>query len=236
MAHVIPQDQPVVILGGFLITDEAYQPLAEWIHALTGAPVRVVHATRLDWLLTNTGFGWTRLLQRVDSCVRDLQTTSSTERVTLIGHSSGGVMLRAYLSTEEFLGHHYNGAERCNRLITLGSPHQARRGTSLRLLVDRRFPGCTESSRVDYISVAGILDLTSEHASAFSRRTAATFYRQIGADPAAQGDGLVPLSAALLRDSRSVVLDDTAHGGFFGQPWYGSPERIGRWWSALEEG
>ena len=41
-------DQPVVILGGFLITDEAYLPMAEWIQRRIGAPVRIVHATRLD--------------------------------------------------------------------------------------------------------------------------------------------------------------------------------------------
>ena len=162
LALVISQNQPVVILGGFLITDEAYQPLADWIQASTESAVRIVHATRLDWLLTNSGFGWIRLLDRVDACVRDLQAASSTGRVTLIGHSSGGVMLRAYLSSEEFLGRHYNGAERCNRLITLGSPHQAQRGTPLRLLVDQRFPGCTETPRVDYVSVAGILDLSSD--------------------------------------------------------------------------
>ena len=62
-----------VILGGFLITDEAYQPMAEWIQQRSGAQVRVVHATRLDWLATSWGFGWIRLLDRVDACVWELQ-------------------------------------------------------------------------------------------------------------------------------------------------------------------
>ena len=87
-------DQPVVVLGGFLITVEAYDPLAEWIAARTGAPVKVVPVSRLDWLATSWGFGWTRLLDRVDAAVRELQGRSASSRVTLIGHSSGGVMLR----------------------------------------------------------------------------------------------------------------------------------------------
>ena len=225
--------QPVVILGGFLITDEAYRPLADWIHQATGAPVRIVPASRLDWLATSWGFGWCRLLDRVDSCVRELQCLSPTERVTLIGHSSGGVMLRPYLVNQTFLGHCFNGATRCNRLITLGSPHQAMRATPLRARVDRAFPGCPEADHVDYVAVAGRLDPLGSNASTFSTRTSARSYRQIMGDPDLEGDGLVPVQSALLRDARWIELSDTAHGGLFGQSWYGSTDRIDHWWSQL---
>ena len=225
--------QPVVILGGFLITDEAYRPLADWIHQATGAPVRIVHVSRLDWLTTSWGFGWCRLLDRVDSCVRELQRQSSTERVTLIGHSSGGVMLRPYLVDQPFLGRCFNGASRCNRLITLGSPHQAMRATPLRALVDRAFPGCPQADHVDYVAVAGRLDPLGSNASTFSARTSARSYRQIMGDPEVEGDGLVPVQSALLRDARWIELSDTAHGGLFGQSWYGSTDRIDHWWSQL---
>ena len=230
---MVASDQAVVILGGFLITDEAYSPLAEWIRANTGASVRVVHVSRIDWLATTWGFGWIRLLDRVDACVRELQAESSTHRVTLIGHSSGGVLLRAYLSDQTFLGRCYGGALRCNRLITLGSPHQARRATVLRALVDQRFPGCPHSDQVNYVSVAGRLDLTSANASGFSRRSAPKSYVQISGHPEGPGDGLVPVSSALLKDAVAVELDDTAHGGLFGTSWYGSTDRIELWWSAL---
>ncbi|MCB4395176.1 esterase [Synechococcus sp. HB1133] len=225
--------QPVVILGGFLITDEAYRPLADWIHQATGAPVRIVPASRLDWLATSWGFGWCRLLDRVDFCVRELQCQSPTERVTLIGHSSGGVMLRPYLVNQTFLGRCFNGATRCNRLITLGSPHQAMRATPLRARVDRAFPGCPEADHVDYVAVAGRLDPLGSNASTFSTRTSARSYRQIMGDPDLEGDGLVPVQSALLRDARWIELSDTAHGGLFGQSWYGSTDRIDHWWSQL---
>ena len=61
--------QPVVIFGGFLITEEAYRPLADWIHQATGAAVRIVPASKLDWLATSWGFGWVRLLDRVDTAM-----------------------------------------------------------------------------------------------------------------------------------------------------------------------
>ena len=66
-----------------------------------------------------------------------------------------------------------------------------------------------------------------------AHRSAARSYRQIMGDPDLQGDGLVPLSSALLRDARWIELADTAHGGLFGHSWYGSTDRIERWWSQL---
>ena len=118
-----------------------------------------------------------------------------------------------------------------NRLITLGSPHQGLRATPLRARVDRKFPGCPEADRVDYVAGAGRLDPLGANASSFSSRSAARSYRQIMGEPDLQGDGLVPLSSALRRDARWIELADTAHGGLFGQSWYGSTDRIERWWS-----
>ncbi len=222
--------QPVVILGGFLITDEAYGPMAEWLNVQGGIDVSVVHASRLDWLLTSSAWGWQRLLKRVDHCVRQARDRCGGAPVTLIGHSSGGVMLRLYLAEHGLEGASLNGQKLCNRLISLGSPHQAKRATRLRALVDRLHPGCASAPQVDYVSVAGRLDLSSAQASGFARRSAANSYRQIGAQPQDPGDGLVPVSSAWLKDSRLIELEATAHGGLFGQPWYGSLERVSQWW------
>ena len=222
--------QPVVILGGFLITDEAYGPMAEWLSAQGGIDVSVVHASRLDWLLTSSAWGWQRLLKRVDHCVRQARDRCGGAPVTLIGHSSGGVMLRLYLAEHGLEGASLNGQKLCNRLISLGSPHQAKRATRLRALVDRLHPGCAFAPEVDYVSVAGRLDLSSPQASDFARRSAANSYRQIGAQPEDPGDGLVPVNSAWLKDSRLIELEATAHGGLFGQPWYGSIERVSQWW------
>ena len=233
MTSVDPH-QPVVILGGFLITDEAYWPMAAWLMQHGVIDAQVVSVSRIDWLLTSWGFGWRRVLDRVDLLVQRLQAQSPTGRVTLIGHSSGGVMLRLYLSDHHFHGCSYRGAARCDRLISLGSPHQAVRATPLRAMVDRCFPGCFEHG-VDYVAIAGELDLEGSNASAFSRRSAANSYRSIAGSVDTKGDGLVPVNSALLRDARQLLLPDTAHGGFFGSIWYATPERLESWWKfALE--
>ena len=125
MTTVDPQ-QPVVILGGFLITEEAYEPMAQWLKGQGVRDVLVVPMSKLDWLLTAWGFGWRRVLDRVEAMVKQLHNHSPKGKVTLIGHSSGGVMMRLYLSDAPFQGRVYNGAKRCNRLVTLGSPHQVK--------------------------------------------------------------------------------------------------------------
>ena len=125
-------------------------------------------------------------------------------------------MLRLYLSDEAVVGRGYGGAARCDRLITLGSPHQAVRATPLRMMVDRRFPGCHEPG-VDYVAIAGEINLEGENASAFSRRSASGSYKSIAGEAELSGDGLVPVGSALLKGIRHLVQADTAHGGFLWQ-------------------
>jgi hypothetical protein len=186
--------------------------------------------TRLDWLLTTRRFGWGRVLDRVDAMVKQVQHQSPSGKATLTGHSSGGVMLRLYLSNEAFEGKVYAGSERCNRLITLGSPHQADRATTLRAMVDRRFPGCYESG-VDYVAIAGNLELCRENASALCRIGAKASYKRAINDDGFLGDGLVPVKSALLHGACSLIQNDTAHGGLFGDIWSASTQRVDEWWN-----
>ena len=83
------------------------------------------------------------------------------------------------------------------------------------------------------MSVVGRLDPLGSNVSSFSSRNAAQSYRQIIGDPGLEGDGLVPVRSALRLAARWVVLADMAHGGLFGQCWYGLTDRIERWWSQL---
>ena len=84
----VDPNQPVIILGGFLITEEAYEPMADWLIGQGVIDAEVVPVSRYDWLLTSWGFGWRRVLDRVGALVRELQSKSPTGRVTLIGHTS----------------------------------------------------------------------------------------------------------------------------------------------------
>jgi hypothetical protein len=104
----------------------------------------------------------------------------------------------------------------------------------LRALVDRELPGAFHGDQVRYVSVAGAvrLDPEAKEASDTARRLAPTAYRNSTGNPDDRGDGLVPVSGALLAGSRPVVLEGVAHGGAFGPRWYGSPGVVEQWWEA----
>ena len=220
--------QPVLILGGFLIDTEAYQPMGSWLEEQTQQPVQAVPAHRFDWLLTSWSFGWRRLLDRVALQAEALARDSSTGKITLVGHSSGGVMLRLFLADEPFAGRCYDGKRWANRLYSLGSPHTAVRATPLRAMVDRRYPGACFADAVHYVSVAGAL--APGHGTPLSQRMGPSSYRAISGRTDLEGDGLVPVQSALLAGSETITLENVAHAGAFGDRWYGSPEVVEQWW------
>ncbi len=87
-------DQPIVILGGFLINGSAYKEMTEYIKSRTNNKVVIVPVNKIEWLSTNWSFGWKIILDKVDNIVNELSNESSTNKVTLIGHSSGGMILK----------------------------------------------------------------------------------------------------------------------------------------------
>ncbi|MFN7899463.1 MAG: esterase/lipase family protein [Synechococcaceae cyanobacterium] len=224
--------QPIVILGGFLISPEAYGPMRSCLERLSGQPVRLVEVGKPLWGLSVFGVAWAWILDRVAATVEDLARVSPTGRVTLVGHSSGGIMLRLFLDGEPFHGRRYDGKALADTLVMLGSPHTAIKATPLRQMVQRRLPGAWFAERVRYLSVAGDLDLST--ASPLARRLAPTAYRNSTGRAEDRGDGLVPVASALLAGSTPLVLPGVAHAGAFGSSWYGSPEVVERWWVALQ--
>ena len=221
--------QPIVILGGFLINGSAYKEMKEYIKSRTNKKVVIVPITKIEWLSTNWSFGWKIILDKVERIVKELSNESSTNKVTLIGHSSGGMLLRLYLSDLLFSRKIYNGKNYANCLITLGSPNQAKRATYLRNFVSSRLPGSFYNPDVCYVSVAGELDLNGPIATKTSRRLSRSSYRALNGNAEVIGDGLVPKDSALLIGSKQVVMKETAHGKAFGKDWYGSKNKVEEW-------
>tara|TARA_Y100001968_G_C19429304_1_gene756101 strand:+ start:713 stop:1408 length:696 start_codon:yes stop_codon:yes gene_type:complete len=225
--------QPIIILGGFLIASKEYKELSTWLKLNIQKTVYIIPINKFEWLLTNWPFGWKNILDKLDSAIIKLQKESYSGKVTLIGHSSGGVMARLYLSDNNFYGRCYKGFERVNNLITLGSPHQAKKATKLRSMVDRIYPGSFYSKKVKYISIAGNIELNHPDITKFARRSAKISYRSICQEDNLPGDGLVPIKSALLNNAKHIILDNTSHSSLFGKNWYCSKQRIEQWWSKL---
>ena len=228
-------DQPIVILGGFLIDGSAYKEMTEYIKSRTNNKVVIVPVNKIEWLSTNWSFGWKLILDKVEKLVKELSNDSHTNKVTLIGHSSGGMILRLYLSDLLFSRKRYNGKDYSNCLITLGSPNQAKRATYLRNFVSSKLPGSFYSTDVNYISVAGELDLNGPIATKTSLRLSKSSYRALNGNGDVMGDGLVPRDSALLIGSKHVVIQETAHGKAFGKDWYGSTNKVEEWFDKLSE-
>tara|TARA_Y100001968_G_scaffold198783_1_gene182341 strand:+ start:1529 stop:2230 length:702 start_codon:yes stop_codon:yes gene_type:complete len=224
-------DQPIVILGGFLIEGTSYKEMAEYIKTRINNKVVIVPVNKLEWLSTNWSLGWKIILDKVEKIVTKLSKESSTNKVTLIGHSSGGMILRLYLSDLLFSRKIYNGKDYANCLITLGTPNQAKRATYLRNFVSSKLPGCYYSEDVNYISVAGELDLNGHIATKTSIKLSKSSYRALDGIGDVTGDGLVPRDSALLIGSKHIVMKETAHGKAFGKDWYGSRNKVEEWFN-----
>lgn len=218
-------------MGGFLITSEAYFQIKDFL-GNHNRKVYIVEVTRNDWLKSNTIKGWINILDKVQENVSKAISETQTKKIDFIGHSSGGIMLRLYLSDQLFEGIKYNGKLVTENLITLGSPNQALRATKLRKFVDEEYPG-SFFKQVNYISVGGMVDIQSKEASLITKFLARRSYESITGDFNCEGDGLVPLSSSLLAGSYQVTLPNTFHGGIFGKPWYGSPSKVNEWWGKI---
>ena len=129
---------------------------------------------------------------------------TKAKKIDLIGHSSGGIMLRLYLSNEPFKDAIYNGKSITRNLITLGSPHQAIRATKLRKYVDEKYPG-NFFKNINYVSVGGEIEINTKQTSILTKLIARDSYKSISGDRNATGDGLVPLSSSLLRNSQQII-------------------------------
>ena len=195
--------------------------------------VYIVDVTRSDWLKSNTLKGWINILDKVQQTVSQVIYETKTEKIDFIGHSSGGIMLRLYLSDQLFGGKKYSGKLITENLITLGSPNQALRATKLRKFVDKEYPG-NFFKDVNYISVGGTVDIRSKDASLITKVLASRSYESISGECNCEGDGLVPLSSSLLVGSYQVIIRDTFHGGKFGKSWYGSASRVSDWWRKIK--
>tara|TARA_Y100001933_G_scaffold217221_1_gene224688 strand:+ start:601 stop:1032 length:432 start_codon:yes stop_codon:yes gene_type:complete len=140
--------------------------------------------------------------------------------------------LRLYLASEPFNNAIFNGKTITDNLITLGSPHQAIKATALRKFVDEKYPG-NFFREINYISIGGEVKINSRQTSLLTKLIARNSYKSISGDKNANGDGLVPLSSSLLKNSQQIILPETVHGGIFGKNWYGSSSKVKEWWNRI---
>ena len=181
--------------------------------------------TPLDWALGYVrGFG--QLIFAVASTVDLALLESEAKKAILVGHSAGGLACRVYIGGDPpYGGRRYSGHRRVERLITLGTPHTVRGTKRLAPIarINDLFPGALHAG-LRYLSVAG--DAVDGASSEKIRKRYERFVEDGGVD----GDGVVPVEAAMLPGSENVIVDGVCHNRRLGR-WYGSDrDTVGRWW------
>jgi hypothetical protein len=235
----------VLLLGGFLTAPPFYRPMVTRLLARGVASVTVANVWTPDWLLASIrGLG--PILGRAEGALQRATAAAATSPASrgapllVIGHSAGGILARLLTSEAPFRGRRYAAADAMGAIVTLGSPHHLDpRGDLGRRLeavavrfADRTVPGAFHAPRVGYVAVASRA-VTGRPDGSGRERVAFRLYQALRPQPGVssiEGDGLVPVAAALLDGARHVILDDVVHGQAAGQPWYGTDRGLGGWW------
>jgi pimeloyl-ACP methyl ester carboxylesterase len=218
---------PIVIVGGATWWPGSYREFANMLREISGSEVHVAPITPLDWVLGYVrGFG--QLVFEVASTVDRALLESEAKRAVLVGHSAGGLACRVYIGGDPpYGGRRYSGHRRVERLITLGTPHAITDKERLAPFtrINELFPGALHAEAgLRYLSVAG--DAMDGASSPKARKR----YERFVEDGKVAGDGVVPVEAALLPGSESLVVDGLHHNRRLGR-WYGSDrETVERWW------
>jgi pimeloyl-ACP methyl ester carboxylesterase len=218
---------PIVIVGGATWWPSGYRDFANTLGEISGCEVHVVPITPMDWAIGYfRGFG--QLVFEVASTVDRALLESESKKAVLVGHSAGGLACRVYIGGDPpYGGRRYSGHRRVECLITLGTPHNVKDKARLSPIarVNDLFPGVLHADAgLRYLSVAG--DAVDGASSGKVRKR----YERFVEDGSVDGDGVVPVEAALLPGSERVVVDGVHHNRRLGL-WYGSDrETVGRWW------
>lgn len=235
----------VLLLGGFLTAPPFYRPLVRRLRARGAASVTVANVWTPDWLLAGF-FGLGPILRRADHALQRATAAAAASRASrgapllVVGHSAGGMVARLLTSDTPIGGRRSAAAEAMGAIVTLGTPHRvdARGDLGRRLnavavrLADRAVPGAFFAPRVGYLSVASRAVVGRPDGDGRAR-VAFRLYQGLRPRPGAtaiDGDGMVPVSAALLEGARHVILDDVVHGQGAGRPWYGTDRGLDGWW------
>ena len=243
-------NEPIVIVGGFGSHWRDYKLGAVVLQRISGRRVFIANIKRYTWPIANFT-SYTLLLELTHKAVVEAMRETGATHVTLIGHSAGGAIARAYLADDldgiETRRSHagrvkaFHGHERVSRFIALGSPLQVinnfeRERKPLRYIdwVHQRFPGAFFPG-VQYLSVYG---RAAEGKSSGLRheKVAYQYYQYLSGFGNQWGDGVVPNALSRVDGIPSLELEGMSHSPL-ATSWYLSDEAaIRRWWHYFDVG
>jgi len=238
-----PMDPTVLVIGGFLSSPPIYGPFRERLLERGARHVEIAQIWTPDWVLSVRRGGGAIATRAARALLKAVEVADGVP-LLVVGHSSGGVAARVLTATEPYEGRRFAGARRVGAIVSLGSPHSNAmeadttrwKGSGTATFANEHVPGAYWAPRVGYVSVASRWLAGREDGEQDGReKTARRFYEQVLEPPypaVIEGDGLIPVQAALLPGARHIVLDDVAHAPGARHRWYGSEDVIDAWWPA----
>jgi hypothetical protein len=231
------QKRENVILGGFLSRTHHYSPIKDRIERLSGQETRIVSIPWILWFGLSFPYGWIPILRRLEGAIVRFQKFSPDTKVTLIGHSIGGLFGLFYLLDPSFRRSHGKRRGTIDRLVTLGSPFTNRcrwlHGGSISRMIEKH-GGVNGIGRDVRITCVAGKDVLGKKDGTPSERRAYRIYESIGGEGKTWGDGIVPVSSALLPGTHSILLENVTHFSLGNRAWYGNPEVVSRWWEMIK--
>lgn len=224
---------PIVIVPGYGADASEYVGLKESLEYFGWncfiVPIRWHH-----WIPTIGGRPVTPILEKLGTTVQQVLKTTHSEKVHLVAHSAAGWICRIWLGSGVYCGTHYDCKHWVSSLVCLGTPHRSKQTLTRTNLdyVNNRFPDAFHS-HIQYVCVAG----TGCNNPRWWKRdewTAYISYRMTLGTHLCEGDGIIPLPCATLKDAWNIILDGVWHsprspGGL----WYGHPQVVSQWQHSL---
>ena len=222
---------PTVILPGFFASAKEYDDFQTNLNQLN-IPTVTVPLRKRDWLATVGGRSVVPIIQQLDRTVKNALNKFQVSRVNLIGHSAGGWIARIYLGEFPYDIHGdrnaiWNGRDRVNTLVTLGTPHVSKERWTKRNLdfVKNNYPGAFYED-VNYVCVAGKAIYGKRQLGSW---LAYNSYQLTCGTGNCWGDGITPVVAAHLEGANNITLENVRHSPAASEIWYGSREIIKSW-------
>ena len=237
----------VLFIGGFPTDSTWYEPtrgvlLRRGATRVTIAPLRLWH-----WLAAAfVGLGPAASI--VARAMDELSDEDGGRPILVVGHSGGGILARLALARKSFDGACQARPGAVGAVVTLGTPHLAKRvdGTfgyhgrrALRFLARHEAPPPPRPA--GWLSIGSHWsadDLGTGWLPRLRRAVALVCYVVLlgAGGERAHGDGMVPLECAPLPGADHLRLEGLAHGPkFWGPRWYASDEGLDRWWGSAME-
>lgn len=105
---------PVLLVHGYICNERVWDKMAQALH-VAGHPVLAITLEPLFTSIDNYA-------PQIQQAVQQLKQTTGAKQVALVGHSMGGLAIRAWMRS--------HGSADAAKIITLGTPHQGTQMTS----------------------------------------------------------------------------------------------------------